>query len=88
MENEVYPENTLLVLENQNINPCEVGFSQSEDNIIIPLSYDERNSYCEELSSYAQIFVIDNNLEVFENHLTSMQSIKGEESTVLGLYLS
>lgn len=40
------------------------------------------------MSSYAQIYVIANNHELFENHLTSMQAIKGEESTVLGMCLS
>ena len=40
------------------------------------------------MSSYAQIFVIANNKEIFQNYLTSMQSVKGEESIVLGLELS
>lgn len=76
------------MLENAYLNAQEAGFSQTENKEIQPLSFDQRNEYSELLSSYAQIFVLANNKEIFDNYLTSMQSVKGEESIVLGLELS
>lgn len=41
MENDVYPDNTLIVLENIYQCPSENGFTIDEENQMVPLTYDD-----------------------------------------------
>jgi hypothetical protein len=39
------------------------------------------------MNSYSHIYVMENDNEIFENHLTTMKYVKGEENNVFGINL-
>lgn len=39
------------------------------------------------MNTYSHIYVMENDNEIFENHLTTMKYVKGEENNVFGINL-
>ena len=81
-EQDEYPDNSILILENAFFQPEEIGFRKDEADNMINLSFEERLDYIAKISEYAPIYVIEDKPNLFKKW-TSLVALK-PENCVLG----
>jgi 3-phosphoglycerate kinase len=94
METEIYPEGSIIVLENAYFYPEETGFLEkknvlnSEENESTfshcKLMYEDRLEYIRSLSEYGNLFILEDKHCIYENKLASVLNLKSD-CKVLGL---
>eukprot|EP00828_Plagiopyla_frontata_P044136 TRINITY_DN7116_c0_g1_i3.p1 TRINITY_DN7116_c0_g1~~TRINITY_DN7116_c0_g1_i3.p1 ORF type:complete len:675 (-),score=134.95 TRINITY_DN7116_c0_g1_i3:47-2071(-) len=84
MENDFYPENSLLVLENVFFQKEETGRMIDEDRNIETLSYTEKLPFIRTLIEYSPLYVIEDKFNFLNSAVSSIRYVK-PESVVLGL---
>lgn len=81
-EQDEYPDNSILILENAFFQPEEIGFRKDEADSMIPLNFEEKSDYIAKISEYAPIYVIEDKPNLFKKW-TSLVALK-PENCVLG----
>ena len=84
MENDFYPENSLLVLENIFFSREETGRMIDEQRNIDTLSYTDKLPFINTLTEYSPLYVIEDKFNFLNSAVSSMRYVK-PESVVLGL---
>lgn len=84
MENDFYPENSLLVLENLFFYKEETGRVVDEQRNVQTLYYQDKLPFIKTLTEYSPLYVIEDKLNFLNSAVTSIKYVK-PESVVLGL---
>ena len=75
MDSELYPDNSVLILENVFFHCEETGFIIDEEKNLKKIEYNERLQFIEKLNDYGLVYIIDDKDNIFNNY-TSFSMLK------------